>query len=35
MKEKILVIEDDVQISNFIMYTLENEGFSVKGVTKG
>lgn len=35
MKENILVIEDDVQISNFILYTLENEGFSVKAATMG
>ena len=34
-KEKILVIEDDVQIQNFMVYTLENAGFEVKGVIKG
>ena len=34
-KEKILVIEDDVQIQNFMVYTLENAGFEVKGVVKG
>lgn len=27
-KEKILIIEDDVQIQNFMVYTLENAGFS-------
>lgn len=35
MKEKILVIEDDIQIQNFMVYTLENAGFSVKGATCG
>lgn len=34
-KEKILVIEDDAQIQNFIVYTLENEGFSVESMTNG
>ena len=34
-KEKILVIEDDVQIQNFMVYTLENEGFEVKGTLNG
>lgn len=34
-KEKILVIEDDIQIQNFMVYTLENAGFSVEGVAKG
>ncbi|MDY5496426.1 MAG: response regulator transcription factor [Anaerobutyricum sp.] len=34
-KEKILVIEDDVQIQNFMVYTLENAGFTVEGVVKG
>ena len=29
IKEKILVIEDDIQIQNFMVYTLENAGFSV------
>lgn len=35
MKEKILVIEDDIQIQNFMVYTLENAGFFVKGATCG
>ena len=34
-KEKILVIEDDIQIQKFMVYTLENAGFSVEGVAKG
>ena len=34
-KEKILVIEDDVQIQNFMIYTLENAGFEVEGVVSG
>ena len=34
-KEKILIIEDDVQIQNFMVYTLENAGFSVEGVVNG
>ena len=27
--ERILVVEDDVQIQNFMIYTLENSGFQV------
>ena len=34
-KEKILVIEDDIQIQNFMIYTLENAGFIVEGVVSG
>ena len=34
-KEKILVIEDDVQIQNFMIYTLENAGFAVAGTVNG
>lgn len=34
-KEKILIIEDDVQIRNFMVYALENAGFSVKGGANG
>ncbi|MGM9946576.1 response regulator [Floccifex sp.] len=34
-KEKILVIEDDIQIQNFMIYTLENAGFQVNGVPNG
>lgn len=34
-QEKILVIEDDIQIQNFMVYTLENAGFTVEGVEKG
>lgn len=34
-KEKILVIEDDVQIQNFMVYTLENAGFSVESAFNG
>lgn len=33
--EKILVIEDDQQIQNFMVYALENAGFSVTGVLSG
>lgn len=35
IREKILVVEDDIQIQNFMLYTLENAGFEVKGVTGG
>ncbi|MDD6070355.1 MAG: response regulator transcription factor [Clostridiales bacterium] len=35
IEEKILVIEDDIQIQNFMVYTLENAGFTVKGVACG
>ena len=34
-KEKILIIEDDIQIQNFMAYTLENAGFSVEGAVNG
>ena len=34
-QEKILVIEDDLQIQNFMLYTLENAGFAAEGVTRG
>lgn len=34
-KEKILVIEDDIQIQNFMIYTLENAGFEVEAVLNG
>ena len=34
-KQKILIIEDDVQIQNFMVYTLENAGFSVEGAVNG
>lgn len=34
-KEKILVIEDDIQIQSFMIYALENEGFSVRGFVNG
>ena len=34
-KEKILIIEDDVQIQNFMVYTLENAGFEVVAVSGG
>lgn len=33
--ERILIIEDDVQIQNFMVYTLENAGFSVEGAVNG
>lgn len=33
--EQILVIEDDIQIQNFMLYALETAGFSVKGTAKG
>ncbi|MDY3092188.1 MAG: response regulator transcription factor [Erysipelotrichaceae bacterium] len=35
IREKILVIEDDIQIQNFMLYTLENAGFEANGVTSG
>lgn len=35
MKERILVIEDDIQIQNFIIYALENADFEVEGVARG
>ena len=34
-KEKTLIIEDDVQIQNFMVFTLENAGFSVEGEVNG
>lgn len=34
-QERILVIEDDVQIQNFMLYTLENAGFSTEGAARG
>ncbi|MDY2629283.1 MAG: response regulator transcription factor [Lachnospiraceae bacterium] len=34
-KETILVIEDDVQIQNFMVYTLENAGFAVESAVNG
>ena len=34
-KERIVVIEDDIQIQNFMVYTLENAGFEAKGVSSG
>lgn len=34
-KENIIVIEDDIQIQNFMVYTLENAGFSVVGFANG
>ena len=33
--ERILVVEDDVQIHNFMIYTLENSGFQVEGALNG
>ena len=33
--ERILVVEDDVQIQNFMIYTLENSGFQVEGALNG
>lgn len=32
---KILVVEDDIQIQNFMLYTLENAGFEVEAVSSG
>lgn len=34
-KETILVIEDDIQIQNFMLYTLETAGFIVEGAITG
>ena len=34
-QEKILVIEDDAQIQNFMVYTLETAGFAVEGAATG
>ena len=33
--ERILVVEDDVQIQNFMIYALENSGFQVEGALNG
>ena len=33
--ERILVVEDDVQIQNFMIYTLENSGLQVEGALNG
>lgn len=33
--ERIIVVEDDIQIRNFITYTLEQEGFEVYEATTG
>ena len=33
--EQILVIEDDIQIQNFMLYALETAGFSVQGTANG
>lgn len=33
--ERILVVEDDVQIQNFMIYALENSGFKVEGALNG
>ena len=33
IQEKILVVEDDIQIQNFMVYTLENAGFEVAAVS--
>ena len=35
IQEKILVAEDDIQIQNFMVYTLENAGFEVAAVPSG
>ena len=35
IQEKILVVEDDIQIQNFMVYTLENTGFEVSAVSRG
>ena len=35
IQEKILVVEDDIQIQNFMVYTLENAGFEVAAVPSG
>ena len=35
IQEKILVVEDDIQIQNFMVYTLENAGFEVAAVPDG
>lgn len=33
--EKILIVEDDKQIKNFMYYTLKNEGFQIKEADSG
>ena len=35
IQEKILVVEDDIQIQNFMVFTLENAGFEVVAVPDG
>ena len=35
IQEKILVVEDDIQIQNFMLYTLQNAGFEVYGASCG
>lgn len=35
IQEKILVVEDDIQIQNFMVYTLENAGFEAYAVSGG
>ncbi len=35
LKETILVVEDDLQIRNFIVYSLKNEGYNSKIATTG
>ena len=35
IQEKILVVEDDIQIQNFMVYTLGNAGFEVAAVPSG
>ena len=32
IQEKILVVEDDIQIQNFMVYILENAGFEAYAV---
>ncbi|MGN1164046.1 MAG: response regulator transcription factor [Candidatus Ornithospirochaeta sp.] len=33
--DRAIVVEDDIQIQNFMAYALENAGFSVKGFSSG
>lgn len=35
LKETILIVEDDLQIRNFIAYSLKNEGYNTKIATTG
>ncbi|MBQ7903685.1 MAG: response regulator transcription factor [Oscillospiraceae bacterium] len=35
LKETILIVEDDLQIRNFIVYSLKNEGYNTKIATTG